>query len=139
MKIVNLYRKQAIEIFTDMRFVTFKPRIDKDTPETFRPAAFGYNYNAMMQSQHRFSKELKQFLREMNISYAWSNSPGVDYSSMITVVIVNSSDYAYIKLMSDEYEITTSYMLPVKTPSYMFMLSDTDYEKYKDELPENKR
>lgn len=136
MAIVNLYRKQAMEVFPNLRFVKFKPRQDAD-PQPGQ--VWHHGLGDWFARQNQFSKELKQFLKELEISYAWTNSPSADYSSLITVVIVNPEDYSMIKLMSDEYEITNTYMLPMNLSSFSFRLSDKDYEQYKDAISQVKR
>jgi hypothetical protein len=131
--IVNLYSRQAADVFPDMRFVTFR-LIDKVDPANVSIAQMNYNYARWNADQTRFSRELKVFLKEVGISYAWQNGGKVDYSSFVTIIIVNPTDYAYITLMSDEYEITTSHMLPSNMPSFMFHLTEEDYDVHKDAI-----
>lgn len=133
--LVNLYRSDAVKIFDEMRFVTFKP-VSKDDSATI--AMHNYNWNQWQQERTRFARELKQFMREVGISYAWPNGSSVDYAEFVRVAIINPSDYGYLTLMADEYLITTSYMMPKTTPSFLFHLTPADYEKYKDIIDEVK-
>lgn len=133
--LVNLYRNNASKVFTEMRFVSFHP-IDKDGLCSI--AMHNYNWAQWQTERTRFARELKQFMREVGISYGWPNGSAVDYANFVRVAIINPADYGYITLMSDEYEITTSYMMPSVTPSYMFQLTPDDYEKYKDIIAEVK-
>lgn len=141
MKIVNLYRKQAMEVFPNLSFVKFQfyqtPNKDKDAGYIYAP--YVANLDSWYKERSRLSRELKQFLKETGVSYAWTNSPSADYSSLITVVIVNPEDYSLIKLMADEYEISNTYMLPQNLSSFSFRLTDEDYEKYKDAISKVKR
>jgi hypothetical protein len=140
MPIVNLYRKEAVEVFTNLRFVTFKfAKADKHAVASQGIASNNYNYTLWMQAQQSLAKDLKPYLKELGISYAWSNGGSVNFSNLITVILINLEDYSLIKLMSDEYELTTSHMLPRNLPSYMFHLNQDDYEKYKDAISEAKR
>lgn len=139
MAIVNLYRKQAMQIFPELRFVKFRFYEDRpQQPGNVHWASMGY-YNQWQVEQGRLARELRQFMKEAGISYGWPNSLSVDYSSLITLVIVNPADYAMLKLMSDEYEITNTYMIPDSMPSFSFRLTEEDYEKHKDAISQIKR
>lgn len=141
MPIVNLYRKEASEVFPDLRFVTFKFAIgtEQSIVNTAGAGYFSFNFDAFKLAQSKLARELKTYLKELDISYAWPNGGSVNYSSLITVVLPNQHDYTLIKLMSDEYDIHTSHMLPTNLPSYMFHLTTSDYEKHKNAISEAKR
>jgi len=142
MKIVNLHRDQARQCFSDLRIVKFRIRQEPEPPHVQKKgwayiANHSYNYQSELT---RFARELKEFMKETGISYGWSNSLSQMYSASITCLIINPEDYSLLTLMSDEYDITTSHMLPANgLENFMVYLTDTDYEKYKDAISQVKR
>lgn len=138
MKIVNLYRQQAQQCFPDLRIVTFTKRshVEPATSKAQNLQWHTYNHQDVMT---RFARELKEFMKEVGISYGWPNAVGQMYSSSVKCIIVNAEDYSLLTLMSDEYDITTNHMLPESLGSFMVYMTDEDYEKYKDAISQVKR
>lgn len=133
MKIVNLSNDQIHRVFPDISFVTFRSLPDTDY------TIGNQSFTDWMAYRVKFSKDLKKFLRDSDISFAWPNSASVDFSQSIVVAIINSEDYSMVKLMAKGLDIFRTYMIPSQMNSFMFYISDQDYEKYKDAISEVKR
>ena len=137
MKIVNLARDDSLEVFPDISYVKFgTPHTTPDDPII---GASMYSFQQWQKEQVQFSRDLRAYLKDSGISYAWPNYASVDHSRLITIAIIKPEDYSLVTLMSSDYQISRTHMMPSALRSFMFYLNDNDYEEYKDAIQQIKR